>query len=400
MAKVSNQLTQGNTSQALELLNKTPSATSKQDNVLYLMERGMLKYLSQQFIDAAKDWARAHDKAEKLYTISLSKAALSLAVSSDMTDYEGEAHERVLLPIFSALAYFSDGSLSQARVEIRKTYELISRLKLDEDGSQFRIDGFPYLVSGLIYEANREWDSAMIEYKKAIERYSGSSMSNHTETLQLVADSLWRIAEFRRRSDMLTFLKDRDFKKPSETLEERNRNGEVIVVVEEGQSPIKVGRNFALNLPSSIINIAFPQYERISNPYRERAVFCGDKRCGKTVITSDIETLSIDALERRRITYFAKMTARLILKDKLRETARKHLGELGGLAVMAANFATERADTRSWTLLPANIQVARIPIPANEDVKVKLSSETPIPPHTWVLKLRAGTKRLVRVRYF
>jgi hypothetical protein len=218
--------------------------------------------------------------------------------------------------------------------------------------------------------------------------------------MQMVAESLWRIAEFRRRDDILKFLVNAGFKKPSDTLIERNKNAEVLLVVEEGQSPIKKSRNFGINLTSSVINIAFPQYERISNPKTKHEVFCDNERCGQTNVSSDIETLAIDSLERRRITYFAKMTARLLIKEKLRETARKHLGQIGGLAVMAANFATERADTRSWTLLPANIQVARISVPANKSTTIKLDHSSPIQSQTWTVKLGAGAKKLIRIRYF
>lgn len=400
MAKVSNELVQGNPEIALELLDKTPSATSKQDKVLYLMERGMLKYLSEQFTDAAKDWNMAHEHSEKLYTVSVSKTALSLVSSEDLSDYEGEDHEKVMLPIFSALSYFAEGSLSKALVEIRKTYQLINRLKLDEKKSSVKIDGLPYFISGLLYEANRNWDAAIIEYKKAISRYNESSLANNSDTLQTVADSLWRIAEFRRRDDILKFLSAQGVKKPKDTLLERNKNAEVFLVVEEGQSPVKQSNNFAVNIGSSIINIAFPQYQRISNPYTKHDVFCDNNKCGQTNISSDIETLAIDSLERRRLTYFAKMTARLIIKEKLRETARKHLGEIGGLAVMAANFSTERADTRSWTLLPANIQVARIALTPNKSTTIRLHHSSPLQSQNWKVKLKPGEKKLIRIRYF
>ena len=402
MAKVSNELVQGNPSNAMDVLDKTHAANRNQDTVVYLMERGMLKYLSQNFSGAANDWSKSHDRSEKLYTLSLSKTALSLVASENSTDYEGEEHEKVLLPIFSALSYFADGSLSKAMVEIRKTNQLINRLKLDEDDdiSKPKIDGSPYFISGLLYEANRDWDSAIIEYKKAITQYKKSALANYTDTLKMVADSLWRIAEFRRRKDILQFLVSAGFKKANDTLEERNQDAEVFLVVEEGQSPVKVSRNFGINLASSVINVAFPAYQRISNPSTRHDVFCGTAQCGKTHITSDIETLAVEALERRRLSYFAKMTARLIVKEKMRQAARKHLGELGGLAVMAANFATEQADTRSLTLLPANIQVARIQVPANKSTVLKLDQSSPLQTQNWTVNLKPGAKKLIRIRFF
>jgi hypothetical protein len=39
------------------------------------------------------------------------------------------------------------------------------------------------------------------------------------------------------------------------------------------------------------------------------------------------------------------------------------VGLLGAVAVQVAAYATERADTRSWLTLPANIQLARLSLP-------------------------------------
>jgi hypothetical protein len=46
---------------------------------------------------------------------------------------------------------------------------------------------------------------------------------------------------------------------------------------------------------------------------------------------------------------------------------------IGSLLVRVAAIATERADTRSWLTLPANVQLARIPLqPGTYDVTVDL----------------------------
>jgi len=46
---------------------------------------------------------------------------------------------------------------------------------------------------------------------------------------------------------------------------------------------------------------------------------------------------------------------------------------ISSFLVRVATAATERADTRSWLTLPANIQMARLPLPAGSyDVTVEL----------------------------
>lgn len=400
VAKVRTTLSSGDSDQALNLLEKSDVAKRKRDEVLFLMERGMLNYLSVRMTEAAQDWAKALRRSEELYTLSISKTLGSLAVSESITDYEGEDHEKVLLPIFSSMAFFSAGEVSKAQVEIRKTYEVINQLKLEEDESKARIDGFPFLISGLIYETNANWDAAIIEYRKSLKTYSKFSREYGADIRKMVADSLWRIAEHRRRDDVLNFLRELGYSKPQESLADLNAQGEVFVIIEDGHSPIKVAQDYGLNLGKTIVNVSFPRYQPISNPRSRTQIICDNAICGTAVKSTDIGALAENALERRRLRDFAKMTARLILKEKAREQAEKHLGNIGSVAVMVTNFVTERADTRSWTLLPANIQVARIKIPADKEVSIRLPHTTSLKPDQWTVKLPPGRKKLLRLRDF
>lgn len=398
ISKVRFSLSSGETQKALDELEKSRIAERKEDEVVFRMERGMLKYLSGDLSEATKDWAKAHQRSDELYTTSITRTLASVSVSEDLSDYEGEDHEKVLLPIFSALAFFSAGELPKAVVEIRKTYELINKLKLEETEQKGKIDGFPFLVSGLIYEASLNWDAAIIEYKKSLARYLLGEPGGSVEIKHLVADSLWRIAEFRRRNDILTYLSEAGFKKPEQSLNDILAKGEIIVVVEAGQSPIKVAQDYPINLGTSVINISFPRYQRISNPNFQTTVNCEQSQCAVAAQASDIGYLAQQALERRRLKDFAKMTARLLIKEQARQAAKKHLGDVGSLAVMLTNLATERADTRSWTLLPSSFQVARIPIPSDKNVNISISTHSALKPNEWTIKLAAGKKKLVRVR--
>lgn len=396
-AAMRTKLVHGQSQEALETLEKSPIAKRKRDEVLFRMERGMLHYLSGNHEKAVKDWEKSFHRSEELYTLSISKTAASLAVSEDMTDYEGEEHERVLIPIFSSLSFFSVGNLSAALVEIRRAYNLISKLKLDSDSKVLRIDGFPFFISGLLYESNANWDAAIIEYRKALKFYKTDQWPSHGVD-RLVADSLWRVAEFRGRSEITKELEESGFRKPKDTLSERLAQGEVILIFESGQSPIKVARDYPIDHGTGVVNISFPAYQAITRSNPSVRISCDGRECEKTSKASDVAVLAERALEHRRLKDIAKMTARLIVKQGSREAARKHLGELGGFAVMLANAATERADTRSWTLLPENIQIARVTVPPEQTVKLTVDSQNTIEGKSWSVKVPAGKKKLLRVR--
>lgn len=396
--KIHMELGSGNVEQALALLEKSDFALQKKNNVLFHMERGMLNYVTGKYEQAARDWSRAIQRTEELYTTSVSRTAASLSISEDMTDYEGEDHEKILLPIFSSLAFFSTGELNKALVEIRRSYEMLNRLRLDRDEAKNNFDGFPHLISGLIFETNLNWDSAIIEYRKALSKYSSLKDSPSSAVNSIIAESLWKIAEFRKRQEILSQLTELGYERPSTSLQSSLESAEVIVLIEEGQSPVKVPRDFSLNLGSSVVNVSYPQYQEVSSVSGSTRILCNSKSCGSSVMSSDIGHLARSALERRRLKDFAKMTARLFVKEQARQAARKHLGELGGLAVMVANLATERADTRSWTLLPANLQIARIQIPPDTQIDLKVLAENPVGQTQWLLKVPAGRKKLLRVR--
>ncbi|MFZ9520111.1 MAG: COG3014 family protein [Silvanigrellaceae bacterium] len=397
-AEVRSKLIHGQTSEAIQTLESSSIASRKRDEVLYRMERGMLHYLSGNYDRANKDWERSFRRSEELYTTSIANTAASIAMSEDMTDYEGEDHEKVFLPIFSAMAWFSTGDLNAALVEIRKAYNLISKLKLDSDGEVARIDGFPFLVSGLLYEANTNWDSAIIEYRKALKFYRKAQSDAFRSVIRLTADSLWRVAEFRNRTEIVKELEENGFARPVNNLETVMSKGEVFVVVEGGQSPIKVPRDHTLQGSEGIMNISFPTYQAITRASSFTVMNCDGNECLRTSKASDIGILAETALEKRRIRDFAKLVARLAIKAGTQAAVQKQFGEAAGFAMMLANAATERADTRSWTLLPENIQIARIVVNPDTPVRFSSANQYTVNGNSWVVKVPRGKKKFLRIR--
>jgi len=64
---------------------------------------------------------------------------------------------------------------------------------------------------------------------------------------------------------------------------------------------------------------------------------------------------------------------RMVVK-KVAELALSNQNELAGLALGIANFAMEKADTRSWQTLPNQIYYARIPLKKGQN-KVEVTLE-------------------------
>jgi len=91
---------------------------------------------------------------------------------------------------------------------------------------------------------------------------------------------------------------------------------------------------------------------------------------GSSVVSADLSGAVIRAFNRQAPEMLVKSVARAAVKyavvQAIEDGARKEDETLGDVAAVVGNaFAalTERADTRSWTLLPAQIQLVRLPLP-------------------------------------
>jgi uncharacterized protein len=383
----------GSSSRALETLDKSKVAKSKGDEVLYRMERGSLLYDMKQFSGATKEWERASRRLDELYTISLSKQAASLAISEDFADYEGEAHERVLLPVFSALAFLSQGEPQKAIVEARRTNEILKILENDKRGNpKLQENLFAHYLSGYIYEMRSDWDAAIVEYRKAL------AASQKSSAQDVVVDALMPLAQFRRRQDVLAEINRKGVSKGGNPWSDPgNPPAELLVVFEAGKAPVKEPEDIPVPVSGGVINISFPRYQNMTFGNTTAQVLVGGRSQASTVVLQDIGELARAALSARRAREITRMVARVIAKDQAARAAGRALGPLAQIAASVAGAVTERADTRSWTLLPNTLQVARISLTPGQVNEVMVRPGRG-PSETFRFTPRPGEKKFVRLR--
>ena len=79
----------------------------------------------------------------------------------------------------------------------------------------------------------------------------------------------------------------------------------------------------------------------------------------------DIDALARYSLEQDMPGIMLRATARAVIKYNTQQTASDNSG-IAGLLMTITNIVTERADTRSWTTLPQEIQLQRVLLPVGE----------------------------------
>ncbi len=394
----------GQYSKALEELDESDIATQDRNRVLYLMERGTLLYLSKEYELAAKEWRKASEVVDSLYTTSLSATAASFAVNDSYSDYQGELHEKVLLPTFAALAYLAQGNPQGARVEVRRLDEVMKLLETEgkkSDQPEYARDAFAHYLAALVYEAFGEWDSAIIEYRRGLDSlYSSTSWNDDKISASAFADPLCRLARLRNRKDIVEETRqDLSSKSACKGNQKGKGFAEIVVFYENGRSPIKEAQDIVLPIQGQVLRVSYPTYTNLSYRSRGATITVNGNRAGRTKTIQDIGYLARKSLEARRVVDVIKMGARVLAKDQAARAAGRALGPLAGLAASIVGAVTETADTRGWTSLPDEIEVFRTVVPAGKKVSVDVTPDYG-KPLRFTGTLKSGELKFLRLRTF
>ena len=117
--------------------------------------------------------------------------------------------------------------------------------------------------------------------------------------------------------------------------------------------------------------MAFPVYREPKKLLYTPVVEVQNKKLGLETV-EDIDVLARTSLEDAMPAIMARATVRAVVKYNTQQKASEN-SSLAGLLMTVTNLVTERADTRSWTTLPQEIQLQRVLLPVGEhQVKIQM----------------------------
>jgi len=359
---------------ALEALEK--QSRSDRDLFLYLSNKAMLLRMLGKFRQSNEEIEKAKAIIEKYSAISVTEQTSSFIINDATRTYIGTPVEQVMLNIYAALNYLEMDNLDDARVEILQTDVRLRTLMQDDPNSPLSIDPFARYLSGIIYEDLGEWSDAMIAYRKAYEAYQTHAVlydisipKQLERSLILMADRVGLDNE-RQKYEVEFGLRLADFQA------ENNNGAELVFIFSNGLAPIKRETSIQIIEPDSgqLIRVSLPHYQKRNTIITSARLRLENDPAlvTKTEKVEDISSLEIETLNAQMAAITARALARAVAKHKMAKEAGQKNG-LAGLIVNIAGVLTERADTRSWLTLPAEIQIARLRAPAaSYSVRIEL----------------------------
>ena len=321
------------------------------DETLHHLNKGTLLRLQGRYAESNKHFDAAKSLMEKFNAISIKEQAASVAVNDTMKSYEGLPSEQMMVYSFEALNYLQMGEVDEAAIEARQ-FDVKQRLIAEKNSNAKYLSGaFVRYLNGMVYEAAGERDSARIEMQKAVEGYKAQN-SGFPVPKALTADLNRLVAGNAAPS-------------------------EVVFILHNGLGPSLDEVSIRVPNPnpqkgSALLSVSVPKFVRRSLPVGHVVLSAGSASVASETV-EDVNDIAEKSLKDRLPVITARAVARMVVKNAAAGEVKKRNSEMAGsfgfladIAVDVGTAVSERADTRTWSLLPGNIYMARLALPAGK----------------------------------
>jgi hypothetical protein len=260
--------------------------------------------------------------------------------------------------------------LDEALVEVRRLDTLLNRYAAEYDEDQFyKSDAFARYLSGMIREADAEFDDAFIDYFKAAEAYQNQQRVYGVAVPDILVQDLWRLAaKVGRRSDAQRLMGGvPQFAEHSS--EAGPETGKLVLVVFDGQGPQKIQGTIIVPSGHGPISVAFPRVAPGPMPCsggRLQLTGPDPTPAAQLTLVSDIHAIAVESLDEKKGRIVAKTVARVVAKQMVihgiastQKDARDQQA-VSTLLNLLNVLVLEKAELRSWRTLPGHIMMARM----------------------------------------
>jgi uncharacterized protein len=329
------------------------------NELLCLLDAGMLSYLANDYKNAVKYFLKAEDLASQLDVVSVSEQGASLLLDENSVAYRGEHHEKILISVYLALSFLKQEMYESALVETRKINHKHKLLE-QENEKKYKQNAFAKYLSGKIFESQGDYNEAFLYYREA----------NRLEPeITIIQRDLLRMAKKMNFRQEFSYFEKEFGNLP---ITKTKGYGEIFFILENGLSPKKISQSSSVFAGGKYIKTVAPKFISRSNNI-EYAVIKAKKIEGsdlqkeyssRTYILNDIDKIAKIQLNDRVKIRMAKTVGRLIAKQAVAagigKAAKNDL--LGAIVGFGLN-AMQSADTRSWLSLPSNLQSGSLFLP-------------------------------------
>ena len=347
----------------------------ERDATLFYLDFGTALNAAQMNLESSRVFGAAQDAIDDLFTRSIAAGLGTLIINDYTQPYRPRLFEQALTYFLRGLDFLALGEQNSAVVEARRAVSFLDYARGNQGG--LNDDAFVQYFASMLFEDRGQTSSARIaraNARNAYEKNKGIGAAgepdfplppNHRDLGEVIIFHMNGKVPFKISKSIMFAWNDVWFTVQG--------NSDLVGVEQDIMNGVLAGA-FGRS-----ISVSFPSLEQGPFIISSSAAFAGGQEV-KTQLVSDIAAAARQTLDEELLVDTARMITRAVTKYILSVQARRAakkisgddaVGQLVGVLFSAASAVTERADTRSWFTLPAEIRMASIFLaPGRHDIKL------------------------------
>jgi len=370
-------------------------AWREDDALLQALTTGVAAYHAKQFARSAAVLDTASLLADDRITARLSKDGLSMVTNDMARPYQPRRTERLFVPYYAMLAYVQLDAWEDAAVEARRLVGLLAQYGEDREDGERGLHGTMQHLAGAVFERAGERSEAQVAYRAARallpaapESVARGSIADEGELLLVVERGF--VAH--RATETIDLYLDDDDRDSLEQDGDGRRRAAARIVGQVASGSRSTGRASAMVVPDGLptfspprrrrhhhdddyhLTVAFPSLRRSARPWGGPVRLNVDGLAvGGPDVAAEVDDASAADAQREVLSLARRAVARAVTKYVVTKAIKDKKGEVAGTVANFGASLLERADVRSWHLLPQQVSLVRARVPTGtRSVRVQM----------------------------
>lgn len=357
---------------------------SKDDVILWGIQGGSLARNCKNFQKSNT----LFDKAEEIYKIdadmdnalnNVGESAKSVLVNNNVNEYEGCTYEKVMVNTYKGLNFLSLSDKDNARVEFNRAIdrqrrakeyfekEILEKQAKSKDNPNTTVAQNQQTI-GVINQAYAgDFDfTAYPDFVNPFTTYM-SGLFFLLDGSYNKASDLWKEALL---MDPLNPVYKEDLALAEAMANASNKSMKqkyAWVIYENGRGMAK--DEIRIDIPLFLVTkkvfytgIALPKLKKRNESYAHLSLRQNNTELAKTTMVANMDAVIQTEFSKKFPLIVSEAILNTVAKTVSQQQLQKKTGLVGGLLGAVYQGMTNKADVRSWTALPKNFQIARVPL--------------------------------------
>lgn len=348
------------------------------DALLRALNVGVSSYYASQFARSAAVLDSAALLADDRVTESVSKGAIALVTNDLAMSYQPRRTERLFIPYYAMLSYARLEQWEDAAVEARRVSALLAEYSRDRADGERSMHAVLHSLAGAVFERAGEEQAAQVAYRNARSLLATGSESPALRTSAGDGEVLIVVERgfvaHRATESINVFFEETDRDSLGNGDQDATARVASRIVDRMSRSDWdprrsrrgRRGHDRDQDDDGYWLSVALPSLRRSLAHAPDMALLVDGVDAGSARIGTVVDDAALADQGRERVALLSRAVVRAAAKYAISKAVKDKKGEVAGTIANVGASLLERADVRSWHLLPQEVVLLRVRLPSGQ----------------------------------